>query len=245
MSSSSVYGRRSRQIVDETSPMAPFADRYPVTKAEADRVVRQMIAEDGLPGVVIRPDQIFGPGDHLHFGSIATRLRKGTAVIVGRGHNALPLVYVDDVVQGLLLALDDDDRAIGEVFNITNDAPLTQQEFMKAIAHHTGARPPRIHVPYRGLYAAAYAAERVAATSGASHRPLLTRLGVAFLGTDQRYSITKARRVLGYTPRVALDEGVRLTADWLSREVGGPATISTVSQRLPLGNARRMGRWAR
>ncbi len=244
MSSSSVYGMESGRIVDETSPMAPFADPYPVSKAEADRVVQQMIAEAGLPGVVIRPDQIFGPGDHLHFGSIATRLRRGTAIVVGRGHNALPLVYVDDVVQGLLLALDDD-RAIGGVFNITNDAPLTQQEFMEAIARHTGGRPPRVHVPYRGLYAAACAAERIAGTTAASHRPLLTRLGVAFLGTDQRYSIAKARRELGYSPRVGLHEGVRRTAAWHRSEDGDQAAVSSVNHRLPLGNPRRMRRWAR
>ena len=71
-----------------------------------------MIAEDHLPAVIIRPDQIFGPGDHLHFGAMADRLRSGRGIVVGSGDNAMPFVYVTDIVRGLLLALDHD-RAVG------------------------------------------------------------------------------------------------------------------------------------
>jgi 2-alkyl-3-oxoalkanoate reductase len=69
-------------------------------------------------------------------------------------------------------------------------------------------------VPYHALYAAGYAAERLARLSRAPGRPPVTRLGVAFLGTDNRYAIGRARRELGYEPRVALRVGVRLAAAW-------------------------------
>ena len=106
MSSSSVYGMASNGPVDEQFPLSPFDDPYPKSKAEGDELVQRMIADEGLPAVIIRPDQIFGPGDRLHFAQIADRLRAGRAIIVGRGDNAIPLVYVTDIVQGLLLALD-------------------------------------------------------------------------------------------------------------------------------------------
>ncbi len=178
MSSSSVYGMAWDVPVDERFPLSPFHDPYPISKAEGDRLVQRMVAEEGLPAAIIRPDQMFGPGDRLHFGRIADRLRAG------------------------------------EAFNITNDAPLTQQELLQAIAHEIDAKPPRLHVPYHALYAAAYAAERLPAARRTWHRPPITRLGVAFLGTDIRYSIDKARRELGYAPRVTLQEGVRLAAAW-------------------------------
>jgi nucleoside-diphosphate-sugar epimerase len=216
MSSSSVYGMALGRPADESFPLIPFPDAYPRTKAAGDRLVHRMVVKEGLPAVIVRPDQIFGPGDHLHFGRMADRLRSGTSVIVGAGDNALPLVYISDVVQGLLLALDDPD-AVGEVFNIGNDRPLTQKQLLQAIAREVGARPPRVHMPYRALYAAGYVAERLASHGPSSRRPPITRLGVAFAGTDNRYGIGKARRELGYEPRVDLGEGVRLTARWYAQ----------------------------
>jgi nucleoside-diphosphate-sugar epimerase len=213
---------------DERFELRPFRDPYPQTKAAGDAAVQRMIVADRLPAVIARPDQIFGPGDHLHFGRMADRLRAGKGVIVGKGDNALPLVYVDDVVQGLLLALDDDD-AVGEAYNITNDRPLTQAQLLRAIARAVGAERPRLHLPYRALYAAGYVAERVAALTPSSQRPPVTRLGVAFAGTDNRYAIDKARRELGYAPRVDLDEGVRITARWYMEAANGQSAEPSVS----------------
>lgn len=213
MSSSSVYGMALGRPADERFPLSPFRDPYPITKAAADEAVQRMIAEDGLPAVIVRPDQIFGPGDHLHFGRMADRLRAGKGVVVGRGDNAMPLVYVADAVQGLLLALDHE-RAVGQAYNITNDRPLTQEQLLRAIAREVGASPRLFHIPYRVLYAAGYLAERIATLAPSSRRPPLTRLGVAFVATDNRYAIDKARRELSYVPRIDLDDGVRLTARW-------------------------------
>jgi len=213
MSSSSVYGMAWNAPVHESFPLSPYPDPYPKSKAEADRLVRRMVADAGLPAVVVRPDQIFGPGDRLHFGAMADRLRTGRGFVVGRGDNAIPMVYVSDAVQGLLLALD---RAapVGEAYNISAAEPMTQAEFLSAIAEEIGVPPPRVHLPYRALYAAASAAERVYATRRNGHRPPMTRLGVAFLGTDVRYSIEKAHSQLGYRPQVTLRGGIASTAAW-------------------------------
>jgi nucleoside-diphosphate-sugar epimerase len=225
MSSSSVYGVALGRPADESFPLAPFPDPYPITKAQADSAVQRMIAEDGLPAVIVRPDQVFGPGDRLHFGRMADRLRAGRGIVVGSGDNAVPFVYVTDVVQGLLLALDHK-RALGQAYNITNDRPLTQQELLDAIAGEVGAGPPRHHIPYHVLYAAGYAAERLSLLSASWGRPPITRLGVAFFGTDNRYAVSKARRELGYRPRVPLRDGVRFAAAWyMERVVGRPPPV--------------------
>ena len=216
MSSSSVYGVALGRPADESFPLAPFPDPYPITKAAGDSAVQRMIAEDHLPAVIIRPDQIFGPGDELHFGHMADRLRAGRGILVGSGNNAIPLVYVADVVQGLLLALDHD-RAPGQAYNISSDRPLTQKQVLHAIAEEIGASPPRIRVPYRALYAAGYLSERLATAAPSVARPPITRLGVAFFGADNRYSIDKARAELGYAPQVDLRDGIRITARWYLR----------------------------
>jgi nucleoside-diphosphate-sugar epimerase len=217
VSSWTVYGMALGQPAREDLLLRPFREPYAVTKAAGDIAVQRMIAEDHLPAVIVRPGTFFGPGDHLHFGRMADRLRAGKGIIVGPGDNALPFVYVTDVVQGLLLALDKE-NAVGQAFNITNDSPLTQEQFLRAIAYEIGAAPPRVHVPYHALYAAGYLAEHLAEhlamVTGTRHQPVVTRLGVKLFGTGNRHSIDKARLELGYSPRVALREGVRLAARW-------------------------------
>jgi nucleoside-diphosphate-sugar epimerase len=225
VSSWTVYGMAVGQPVHEGAAVAPFCEPYAVTKAAGDALVQRLVAEEGLPAVIVRPGTFFGPGDRLHFGRMADRLRAGRGVIVGRGGNALPFVYVSDVVQGLLLALDHE-RAVGEAYNITNDEPLTQRQLLEGIAREIGAAPPRLHVPYAPLYAAGAAAERLAWITRSRRQPVVTRLGVKLFGTDNRHSIDKARRELGYRPSVALEEGVRLASAWYRDDTAGASADS-------------------
>src|SRR5947209_6002656 len=213
VSSWTVYGMALGQPACEDFRLRRFPEPYAVTKAAGDRVVQRLIAHAHLPAVIIRPGTFFGSGDRLHFGRMAERVRAGKGLIVGSGRNALPFVYVTDVVQGLLLATEHA-QAVGQAYNITNDQPLTQQEFLCAIAQELGVRAPRLHTPYPALYAAALAAEQAARLTPARRQPVVTRLGVKLFGTDNRHAIDKARRELGYTPRVSLREGVRRAAAW-------------------------------
>src|SRR5919108_6556780 len=128
VSSWTAYGMALGDPVREDHPLTPFHEPYAVTKAAGDMAVQRMIAQDGLEAVIVRPGTFFGPGDRLHFGRMADRLRDGRGVIVGRGGNALPFVYVTDVVQGLLLALDHEDAA-GRAHNLPHDRPPPPNQF--------------------------------------------------------------------------------------------------------------------
>jgi nucleoside-diphosphate-sugar epimerase len=200
------------QPAREGSTLRPMREPYTLTKAAGDRAVQRMILDHQLPAVIIRPGTIFGPGDRLNFGRIADRLRAGKGVIVGSGENALPLVDVTDVVQGLLLALHHR-HAIGRAFNIGNDVPLTQRQVLDTIAEEIGAPRARLRVPYRALYAASCIAEQVALLTRAEN-PVITRHGVRLFGGDNRLAIDRARHDLGYTPGVPLKDGLRRAAAW-------------------------------
>jgi nucleoside-diphosphate-sugar epimerase len=212
VSSWAVYGMALGQAVNEDFPLRPIPDWYAITKAEADKLVQNYMVRDHLPGVIVRPGTMFGPGDQVNFGRMADRLRAGRAIIIGSGQNALPFVYVTDVVDGMLLAAGLE-QAIGGVYNLSTDQPMTQKELWYAIAQEIGASPPRLHVPYSALHALAFVTEGWL-TSGPQRQPLVTRLGVKLFGSDNRHSIDKARRELGYKPRVGVREGVRLAANW-------------------------------
>ncbi len=217
VSTSAIYDMGVGRPVTEDDLLKPLDDPYCFTKAQADSLVQRMIREEHLPAIILRLGALIGPGDSLNFGRLAERVRAGKGIIVGTGNNAIPLVYITDVVQALLLALDSK-QTIGHIYNISNDQPLTQKQYFSAIAQEMGVAPPRIHVPYYPMYAVAYAAERVTALSGYRIPPLATRHGIKILGEDGRLSIDKARNELGYVPHVSIREAVQLTADWYKQQ---------------------------
>ncbi len=213
ISSWTVYGMDLGAPACEDWPLNPFPEPYAMTKAEGDLLIQHMMSNDNLPAVIVRPGTFFGPGDRLHFGRMADRLVSGKAIIIGSGRNALPFLYVTDVVQGLVLAAEHP-NAVGQAFNIANDQPLTQREFLRTMARVIGVPPPRVYVPCHPLYGAAALVERIAIATRSPRQPVVTRLGVKLFGTDNRHSIDKARARLGYVPRVGLRHGIELAARW-------------------------------
>lgn len=223
VSSWTVYGMGLAGAVREDAPLRPVLDAYAVTKARADAAVRRLAKEQGLPAVVVRPGTMFGPGDRVNFGRMAERLRSGRALLIGSGANALPFVYVTDVVDGMIRAAER--GTSGEAYNLCTDRPISQREMWTALAEELGVPSPRARAPYALLYALAWAAEKAVLPG---RQPLLTRLGVKLFGSENAHSTDKARRELGYAPRVPVREGVRLAAAWYRDTSGQPAPTVTL-----------------
>jgi nucleoside-diphosphate-sugar epimerase len=221
ISTFTIYKMMVGRAVTEDDLLAPLNEPYSLTKAQGDMLVQRLIREEHLPAVIIRLGALLGPGDRRNFGHLADRIRAGKGIIVGSGNNAVPFVYIADVVQGLLLALESE-QAVGKIYNISNDQPFTQKQYFAAIAHGLGVEPPRIHMPYFSLYTAAYVAERIASLSNNRIPPVVTRHGIKILGKDNHLSIDKARRELGYRPQVPICEGVRLTSAWYQQNANTP-----------------------
>lgn len=213
VSSWTVYGMGFSDPVGEDHPLQPIPDPYTLTKVEGERRLRAFIARDHLPAVIVRPGTMFGPGDRVNFGRMVERLRRGRVAVIGAGSNALPFVYVSDVVRGMILAAEAE-GAQGQTYNLSNDEPLTQEEMWRVIAAEIGVRPRLFHVPYRPLYALGFIAEHAASLSRSQRQPLVTRLGLQLFGTNNRHAIDKARSELGYRPQVSIREGIRLAARW-------------------------------
>lgn len=238
ISSAMAYNMAMGRAVTEDDFLEPLDEPYSVTKAQGDMVVQRMIREDHLPAVIIRAGTLIGPGDRLNFGRMADRVHAGKGIIIGSGKNLVPLVYVTDLVQGLLLALDSE-QAEGKVYNISNDQGITQNVFLSTLAKEIGVAPPRIHVPYFLLYSAAYLAERLATFSNNRLLPFVTRHGVKLYGADNRLSIAKARRELGYTPKVSLMQAIRITCAWYLHQ--DTWTRENAHVRIPIATRGREG----
>ncbi len=231
-SSHTVYGLGYGRFMTEKDALKPDPDPYSITKAEGDRMMRRLMLNSAVETVILRPGTFFGPGDRLHFGRMAQKVKDGKGLILGKGDNALPFCYVTDVVQGFMLAAYHE-NAPGNVYNITNDRPLTQLEMFNAIADAVGGTRPTLHIPYLPIYYGSIVAEKVVAR--VTHtKPVVTQLGAMMFGSDNRHSVDKARRELGFEPQVDLREGIKLAAEWFNAGGMQQPSVTQASQHAPL-----------
>lgn len=204
-----VHGHVEVPPADETTPFAP-GDVYQATKAEAETLALGYHRDHGLPVVVVRPCAIYGPGETRLLKLFRAIARRRYA-IVGSGRALYHPVYIDDLLQGYLLALEKPE-AVGEAFIVGGPRYVSQAELAEMIARHTGGGMLPLKVPVAPLRWAAAACEAVCIPLRIE--PPLHRRRVEFWTKSRAFSIEKARRVLGYEPQVALEDGVARTTAW-------------------------------
>jgi 2-alkyl-3-oxoalkanoate reductase len=212
-SSITVLGAAIRGTGDETLPLRREANPYNWSKIEGELLLQEAIRRDGAPVSIVRPGLIYGPRDTASFGRFATLVQQGKMVLIGNGDNRLPLVYARDAADAMLLA-SEKSQAIGQVYNVVNDEPVTQRDYLSTIAAELGAKPPTWRIPYRLGLTIAAVGEGVGRVLRSRRPPPMTRFGAHLLGGENRFNIKKARTELGFCPKVNLKEGVRLSVAW-------------------------------
>ncbi|HOJ28706.1 MAG TPA: 3-beta hydroxysteroid dehydrogenase, partial [Spirochaetota bacterium] len=122
--------------------------------------------------------------------------------------------YVENLVD-LLLVIAVDKRAIGNGYLVHDGESVTLQKFCEGIANALGVKPIKTHIPYWTAYMAAVVMEAVWKLFTIEKRPLLTTYTVKNLGSRLRFSIDKAKRELGWVPKISFKEGFERTMQWL------------------------------
>jgi dihydroflavonol-4-reductase len=184
--------------VDETAPLAEGEGigAYKQSKVAAERLVERLIAERGLPAVIVMPSTPIGPRDikPTPTGRILVEAAMGRVpAFVDTGLN---LVHVDDVAAGHLLAMDK--GAIGERY-ILGGQDASLREMLAVIAGLSNRKPPTVSLPRAPLYPLAWAAEAMARVTG--REPFLTRDALTMASHHMFFSSAKAKRALGYEAR--------------------------------------------
>lgn len=225
VSSMSVFdhaGRDPAQVMTEGSALEPHPNwrgAYTQTKLTAETLVCDAIREKGLRAVVIRPGQIFGPGAErvTPNGTIALA---GRWLAIGEPTQTLPLVYVDDVVDALLLA-GESEAALGHVINVVDPATTTQQNYLDRAKGKLGAELRVMRVPVKVFMGLAYGVELL---GKALKRDVpLTRYRVRSLRPLSNFDLTEARTRLGWEPRVGLARGLDATFGSAAATTATPA----------------------
>ncbi|MEM7522395.1 MAG: NAD-dependent epimerase/dehydratase family protein [Pseudomonadota bacterium] len=208
-----VHGDVSEIPANEETPYNP-GDVYQLSKLAGEKIAQEAMAA-GAPVSVVRPTGIFGPGD-TRFLKLFKTIDNRTFRMFGSGDIAYHMTYVDDMVQGLILA-GEHEAAIGEVFLIGSDDYTSLNEMVRMIAETLGAPAPRGRLPVAPLMAAATLCEFACKPLGID--PPLHRRRVSFFTKARAFSVDKAKTLIGYQPTVPLADGLARTAAWY-RETG-------------------------
>ncbi|HPT59810.1 MAG TPA: NAD-dependent epimerase/dehydratase family protein [Fervidobacterium sp.] len=197
LSTSEVFGVTTfRSSEDSTTNLQPVGEArwsYSVSKVAGEHFVNAYRNESGLKSTIIRPFNVYGPGQvgegaiH-HF--VLQAIKNEPLYIHGDGSQIRSWCYIDDMVDGILLCLEKD-KAIGEVFNIGNPrGTITILNLAEKIIQLANSSSSIVHVPKN------------------------------YVDVELRIpSIEKAQNLLGYEPKIDLNEGLLRTIEWYRKKV--------------------------
>ncbi len=207
-----VQGEIDDPPADENYRFKP-GDHYQESKKEGELLALRYFQE-GLPGTVFRPVGIYGPGD-TRFLKLFRPVSKGLFVMIGSGKVLYHMTYIDDLIDGILLC-GSRKEALGEVFTLGGEHYTTLRELVDQIAEVLGKSNTGIRIPYTPVYLASVLCDKVCKQIGVS--PPIYPRRVEFFSKDRAFSIDKAKRMLGYAPKISLQEGLSRTARWYKKE---------------------------
>ena len=199
--------------VTESWPLRANGVPYVDTKVAAEAVVLGAHAAGEVSCTIVRPADVYGPGSRPWTVLPVQELARGRLALPAMGRGVFSPLYIDNLVDGLLLAATRDE-GVGQVFVLSDGTAVTGSEFFGYYGRLLGRRVPVLPTWTARLGAA-----------GAAGLARLARIdteinaaSAAYLARTGTYSIEKARTMLGYEPAIDLAEGMGRTAAWLREE---------------------------
>ena len=218
VSSAAVHSFIGAQDMTEDAPQDPTPFPYCQSKREAEIVVMDYHKKKKIETVIVRPGDVFGPGDRTSLLKMAQILEAGLMVYVGGGRTLGAFTYVENLVDGIILA-GTQIKAAGEAFIITDGIKKTWREYFEKLTAVLELPKPRLSIHPVLLNGIAFLLEFIYHFFHIQTRPFVTQYLVAHLRHDFHFSIEKAKRILGYRPSVDFDEAIKRTAVWYKRMV--------------------------
>jgi nucleoside-diphosphate-sugar epimerase len=208
-STQGVHGHIKNPPGNEQSPIAP-EDYYQLTKYEGEKVVREYV-EKGLDAVTLRPTAIYGPGDPERFLILFRMAKRESFLMFGNGQTFYHPVYIDNLVDAFELAAEKEGIR-GQTYIIADEHYYSLNDLVRQVATAMGVSVRIRHFPFWPLWTAAWACEM--ACKPLRLTPPIFRRRVDWFRQVRAFSIDKAKRGLGYRPKVDLTTGLNRTAKW-------------------------------
>ncbi len=215
-SPSVVFDGTDMEGVDESAPYPEkFHAPYPKTKAMAEQLVIKAADKD-LMTITLRPHLIWGPKDNHLVPRIIERARR--LVRVGSGKNRVDTIYIDNAAQAHVLAADrlkENPELSGKVYFISQDDPVPLWDLVDDILTAAGHPPVKRAIPRKMAWLVGALLEFAYKIFRIRGEPQMTRFLANELATAHWFDIRAARKDLGYTPTVSINEGLRRLEQWL------------------------------
>jgi nucleoside-diphosphate-sugar epimerase len=209
-----VYGNLASWPADENTPCNPQSV-YGETKLAGETEVKKLSEESGLPVVILRPAWVYGPGCPRTL-KIHRTLSKGRFVMIGSGGNLRHPLYIKDMLSSLGLAMKSD-SAVGETFLIGGERAITTAELVEAFCKVFDLPKPPIKLPMAIGKMIASGSEFLFGLVG--KEPPISKRSLEFFHTNNSFNISKARRLLGFSPRYTFEKGLAESQQWFSSKV--------------------------
>ncbi len=203
---------------DEDTPLVKTGLPYGDAKAEAEQLVRAYHSRGALEATVVRPSNVTGPGS-VWVREVLDIMHRGPFPLIDGGVHSASLIYVENLVDGILLALDSE-KAAGRTYNLRDDYRVTWREYLEALGDLVGKRP-RGTLPFVVAWRLGKACDRLFAPLGV--RPPITAQGAAIVGRDLDISNRRAKEELGWRTRVSWEEAWEDIRRWVLEEYRPPA----------------------
>lgn len=199
VSSIKVNGEATQPGQAFTSDDAPAPlDPYGVSKLEAEQGFREIEAQTGMEVVIVRPPLVYGPGVKANFASMMRWVARGIPLPLGAIHNARSMVALDNLVDLLVICIKHP-AAAGQTFLVSDGEDVSTTELLRRTAQAMGKKALLLPVPASVLELGAI---------------LLGKRAVAQrLCGSLQVDIAKTRHLLGWTPPLTLDQGLKKTVE--------------------------------
>ena len=211
VSSVSVYGMPPVEGITEQTPFRHIGLPYGDSKIEAEAMLLEH-HRAGLPCTILRPGDVYGPRATEWVIKLVDSMKSGKMILIGGGRGLINTTHVDNLVDAIEAALTEP-AAAGRDYIITDGSPATWRDYLTALAAAAGCAPPRFSLPIAAAWPAVLLLEAAGKVTG--RRPPLSRMGLSLLTARCTYNVDRARRELGWGPRIGLAEGMRQISDWL------------------------------
>lgn len=202
-----------RMPFSEHTPYCPPEwDKYETTKCEGEKTALAFAQKHDYPVVVIRPAQVYGPGDVSKV-KFYKMVKKG--VIVSPGKTLKHLIYIDDLSRSFELALTNEE-VVGKAVIIAGKEVTPLKELVKIVAEELGVSAPKIAIPAVPMTLFATLVETVFGMM--DKKPPIFRRSMDFFTKTVSFKTDRMEQLLKLEPEVTPREGVRRTAQWYRKE---------------------------
>ncbi len=212
-----IFNGKDLEGVDESFPYpARFNANYPKTKAMAEQQVVQATRQV-LNAVILRPHEIWGPGDPHFVPRLLERVHKLKQI--GDGKNLVDTIYIDNAADAHILAADklkENPQLSGKIYFITQDEPISAWGMINAILKAAGHEPVKGRIPFGVAWLIGSVLEFFYKSFKLSGEPQMTRFLAEAVATSHWFDISAAKQDLGYRPKVTTEEGLKRLEKWLS-----------------------------